>query len=207
MLSLGLVTRKIRQKLAKLFYWPGMVADCKRWTRACPTCQKGNTMKRARAPLHPVPVIIQLWSKIAIYPLSGLTRTHAGYRFILTVMDLGSRYPVAFPLRKTTSQAVASCLTKLFATFGLPDQILSDNGSNLTSHLLSELLTSLNITQIKTTPYKPQSNGALERWHRDLKRMMSKLSTKDRRDWDLWLPHALFAARDTPHSSVLNCGR
>ena len=121
-------------------------------------------------------------------------------------MDLGSRYPVAFPLQKTTSQGVASCLTKLFTTFGLPDQILSHNGPNLTSYLISELLTSLNITQIKTTRYRPQSNGALERWHRDLKRMLSKLSTKDRRDWDLWLPHILFAARDTPLGlPLLNC--
>ena len=51
-----------------------------------------NTARRAKAPLHPVPVITQPWKKIAmdvVQPLSGLTKTTKGNRFILTIMDSG----------------------------------------------------------------------------------------------------------------------
>ena len=197
--------KKIRQKLARHFFWERMSQDCKSWTTTCPVCQRGNTARRAKAPLHPVPVITQPWKKIAmdvVQPLSGLTRTTKGNRFILTIMDQGSRYPEAFALRRVTAADIARCLTELFARFGLPEEILSDNGPNLTSKLIEELLASLKISHIKTTPYRPQSNGMLERWHRDLKRMLSKLSTGDRRRWDEWLPYVLFAARDTPHSAT-----
>lgn len=150
-------------------------------------------------------MITRPWKKIAmdvVQPLPGLTRTTKGNRFILTIMDQGSRYPEAFALRRVTAPDIARCLTELFSRFGLPEEILSDNGPNLTSHLISELLSSLKISHIKTTPYRPQSNGMLERWHRDLKRMLSKLSMGDRKKWDEWLPYALFAARDSPHSAT-----
>ena len=108
----------------------------------------------------------------------------------------------AFALRRVTAQDIARCLTQLFARFGLPEEILSDNGPNLTATLMEELLKLLKIKHITTTPYRPQTNGMLERWHRVLKRLLSKLSTGDRRKWDDWLPYALFACRDTPHSAT-----
>ena len=57
----------------------------------------------------------------------------------------------------------------------------------------------LGIDHIKTAPYRPQSNGCLERFHHTLLQMMRK-SEADKKDWDVYLPKILFACREAPSS-------
>ena len=66
---------------------------------------------------------------------------------------------------------------------GIPDQILTDEGSIFTSKLVKQLCHTLDIKHIKTSPYHPQSNGCLERWHSTLKATLRKHSEKYH-DWD-----------------------
>ena len=54
------------------------------------------------------------------------------------------------------------------------------------------------IHKVRTSPYHPQSDGALERWHACLKGMM-KRSEIDLKCWNRQLKYLLFAYRDTPH--------
>lgn len=122
-----------------------------------------------------------------------LERTHKGNRYLLTVMDFATRFPEAIPLRRIDAATVCELLT-LFSRYGLPQELLSDRGGNFTE----ELLQKLNIQHLKTSPYHPQSNGMLERFHGVLKQTLRK--TQDQATQ--WLPFVLFAYRETPHSST-----
>ena len=91
---------------------------------------------------------------------------------------------------------------KLFACVGIPVEILTDQGSNFTSQLLSELYSMLHIHGIRTTPYHPQTDGLVERFNQTLKAMLRKTAVQEGKDWDLLIPYVLFAYREVPQSST-----
>lgn len=192
---------KTRQKIATYFYWPQLSKDVARWTKSCHDCQTVNKTRDRRAPQQRMPIIENPWTRIAIDIVGPLPRTKRGNRFILTVMDFSSRYPEAFPMRRVDAPSVCDNLIQLFSRFGLPQELLSDNGSNFVSRVTEGLLDHLGVQHIKCSPYRPQTNGMIERWHSVLKRMLGKLEDTEA-EWDKLLPLVLFAYRDTPHSAT-----
>ena len=85
---------------------------------------------------------------------------------------------------------------------GLPNEILSDCGAQFTSDLMREVCRLLSIKQLTTTPYHPQTNGLVERFNGTLKSIVKKLTAERPRDWDRYLPAALFAYREAPQESL-----
>jgi len=116
-------------------------------------------------------------------------------------MDFASRYPEAIPLKRVDADTVCEALITVFSQFGIPEEILTDNGSNFVSKLTETLLQALGIRHLKTSPYHPQTNGMIERWHRVLKTTLKKAGDAEK-TWDLLLPMVLFACRDAPHSAT-----
>ena len=80
--------------------------------------------------------------------------------------------------------------------------ILSDQGSSFLSDLFSNVCKFLRIKRIKTSPYHHQTNGALERTHRDLVEYLPCYILEDQTDWDKWIPYATFVFNTTPYSST-----
>ncbi|XP_062713505.1 uncharacterized protein K02A2.6-like [Aedes albopictus] len=66
-------------------------------------------------------------------------------------------------------------LNQSFATFGVPEVIVSDNGTQLSSHEFQAFCTSQGIHHIRAAPYHPQSNGLAERFVDTLKRSLRKI--------------------------------
>ena len=130
-----------------------------------------------------------------------LPRSRSGNQYILVICDYATRYPEAVPLRRTDAQHVAEELVKLFSRVGIPTEILTDQGSNFTSKLLSEVYNLLHIRPIRTSPYHPQTDGLVERFNQTLKAMLRKTAVKGK-DWDKLLPYLLFAYREVPQAST-----
>ena len=63
---------------------------------------------------------------------------------------------------------------EVLAHTGIPKELLSDQGTVFMGKVMKETCRLLNINKLQTTPYHPQSNGILERWHMDLKGMLRK---------------------------------
>lgn len=89
-----------------------------------------------------------------------------------------TRYPAAYPLRTITARSVVKALTQFIAIFGIPKIIQSDQGSNFSSHLFSQVLKQLNIKHNQASAYHAQSEGALERFHQTLKSLLQAYCTK-----------------------------
>lgn len=94
------------------------------------------------------------------------------YNYILTVQDVFSRYVWLRPLTGKASHLVARELYKLYAEFGPPRVIQSDNGGEL-KKAVEKLCRSLGIKIIRGSPYHPQSQGKVERSHRSLRKKIS----------------------------------
>jgi len=83
-------------------------------------------------------------------------------KYILVVCDNATRYPEAIPLHSIDASTVVEHLTQLFSRVGILTEFLSDQGTNFMPQLLKELYILLNINQIRTSPYHPQTDGLVE---------------------------------------------
>ena len=193
---------KTRQRILRRFYWPTVFKDIEEYCRCCERCQKSNPRKVQPAPLIPLPVITEPFRRIAMDIVGPLPRSRLGNRYILVVCDYATRYPEAIPLRSTDAIHVAEELIKVFARVGVPEEILTDQGSNFTSQLLAELYRLLHVHPIRTSPYHPQTDGLVERFNQTLKNMLKKAATEEGKDWDKLVPYLLFAYREVPQAST-----
>ena len=89
------------------FVWSGLRREVAEMCKCCQTCQKTARGSLRKAKLVPLPVIEVPFTRIAMDMVGPLPRTEEGHRFILTIVDYGSRFPDAIPLKTTTSQDVA----------------------------------------------------------------------------------------------------
>ena len=89
-----------------------------------------------------------------LYPPSA--RKH---QYILTMVDMATRYPKAEALVNIDTVSVAEALLKMFSDTGIPQEILSDRGTQFTSDVMKEVHRLLSIKSITTTLYHAQCNG------------------------------------------------
>lgn len=116
--------------------------------------------------------------------------------------DYATRYPEAIPLKTIDAECIAEELVTLFSRVGIPNEILTDQGSNFTSQLLKEIYRLLQVHPIRTTPYHPQTDGLVERFNRTLMSMLRKAAIVEGKDWDKLIPYLLFAYREVPQAST-----
>ena len=133
--------------------------------------------------------------------IGPLPKSRRGHRYILVVCDYATRYQEAVATRYIDAASIAEELLKIFARVGVPEEILTDQETNFTSQLLTELYNMLHVQPIRTTPYNPQTDGLVERFNQTLKSMLRK-TAEEGKDWDVLLPYLLFAYREVPQAST-----
>lgn len=193
--------KKTIQKLTPFFTWPGMYSDVRHWCAACTICQENNPGNQQKAPLEPLPVVRTPWAWIAFDIVGPLHRTKRGNKYLLTCIDLATRYLEAIPVKSTDLASLIDPLFKILSQHSIPSKVLTDQGTQFTSDLFARLCDKIGITHVTTTPYRPQSNGCVERMHKTLKACLRKCP-ESKEDWDLLVPYILFALREAPHSST-----
>ena len=89
---------------------------------------------------------------------------------MLVVVDAGSVWIEAFPAENRTSQTVKVRLSQIFARFGIPRTLVSDNGPEFLSSDLMQWCESLGIKMMESHIYHPKANGIAERAVQTVKR-------------------------------------
>ena len=194
--------KKTAQRILQRFYWPNMFKDAAEFCTTCQECQKTAPGKKIVAPLIPLPIIEEPFQRIAMDIVGPLPRSYNGNKYVLVICDYATRYPEAIPLRSIDAEHIAEELIKMFSRVGIPREILTDQRSNFTSQLLSEVYRLLHIQPIRTSPYHPQTDGLVERFNQTLKAMLRRTANEEGKDWDKWVPYLLFAYREVPQSST-----
>eukprot|EP00745_Piridium_sociabile_P002381 TRINITY_DN1145_c0_g1_i6.p1 TRINITY_DN1145_c0_g1~~TRINITY_DN1145_c0_g1_i6.p1 ORF type:complete len:1434 (+),score=199.20 TRINITY_DN1145_c0_g1_i6:329-4630(+) len=196
--------RRTLQRVLLRFFWPGVRNGVAKYCQTCDVCQK--TVSKGK--VHPIalakmPVVEVPFQKIAVDLIGPFSPTsNNGFRWVLTVMDVATRYPEAIPLRKIDTVSVAEALMVVFSRVGYPEEILSDCGSQFISDLMKEIYRLLSIRSIHTSPYHAQANGLVERFNGTLKTMLKKVVQSHPENWDRYLPALLFAYRELPCEST-----
>ena len=145
------------KSLARSFvWWPKMDQDIEERVRDCESCQY-NRHHPPKAPLHP-------WE----WPKHPWVRLHADYagpvngKMLLVLVDAYSKWLEVKAVSSATSAVTIEQLRSIFATHGLPEILVTDNGSNFTSTEFQEFTQRNGIKHVKTSPYHPSSNGLAE---------------------------------------------
>ncbi|XP_026530731.1 uncharacterized protein K02A2.6-like, partial [Notechis scutatus] len=137
-------------------WWPGMDKEIEAWVAKCSRCQETRPNPPA-APILEWETPRGPWSRLHI-DLAGPTK---GNTFLITV-DAYSNWLEVSNMKTTTTDAVTKVLNKLFATHGLPDVIVSDNGPQFTSLEFERFLAERGIRHALTATAHPAANGRAE---------------------------------------------
>lgn len=196
--------KKTKARVLEHFWWPRVSKSIIEYVRSCRTCQivGKSQQKPKRYPLRPIPVVDEPFTELLIDIVGPLSKTSKGHEYILTILTTSTRFPEAIPLRKCTAQAVTDALLKYFTLFGIPLRVRSDQGTHFTANIMKETLKHLGVQQVFGCAYRPQTQGAIERFHETLKFMIKTYIYENEKDWDVGLPFLLFAARNSVHESL-----
>lgn len=118
---------------------------------------------------------------------------------ILVVIDAHSKWIEAFPMTTATACTTIQQLRKLFAQFGIPDTIVSDNGPQFSAMEFQEFCRLNGIRPTRVAPYHPSSNGLAERAVKIVKEGLKKQSSGTISDQ---IARMLFQYRITPHTTT-----
>ena len=189
---LGIVNMKALAR--SYFWWPGTTTDIEDLARNCEVC-KLNQKNPPKTVLHPWIPSKEPWERIHIdFCTFDLNQW-------LVVVDSFSKWAEIVDMKKcTSSEATIKELRKLFATWGLPRIVVSDNGPQLVSEEIKQFFRSNGIEHIPIPSYKPQCNGLAERMVGSFKTAMKKMKQKNTnvaKNLACWL----LTYRNTPHGT------
>ena len=195
--------KKTQEKIQKFAYWVGWKKDVEKYILSCEECARYFRGKPSyRAPLQ-IALVGEPFERISLDITGPHPRSRLGNVWILTIIDLFTKWAMAFPIRNHEATTVAKILIdKVFTSFGTPLQILTDRGKEFESRLLGELCKQFEIEKLRTVSYKPSTNGGIERFHRTLNQLIGKVVRDDQRNWDECLPFVMAAYRATKHDST-----
>jgi transposase InsO family protein len=123
-----------------------------------------------------------------------LTQTCENSRYLLIFQDELSKYTLAIPISQDASTVARVFVEQIVLKFGIPQALLTDQGSNFLSELFANTCKLLRVKRIKTNAYHPQTNGALERTHQVLVEYLRCYILENQTDWDKWISYATFVA-------------
>jgi len=194
---------KTEEQIKFRTYWPNWAFDVKMELKRCEPCAQYH---RGKAPhqsyLNPI-MAGEPFEVIAVDITGKHPKSNKGNEYIVTVIDMFSKWAEAYPVRKHTAPVVARVLMdNLFARFGMPKRIISDQGAEFESQLFQELCRKMDIDKVRTSPYQPSTNGCIERFHRTLNSMVAKVIDQNQRDWDERLSAVMTAYRAAKHDST-----
>ena len=190
--------RKVKALIRQRFVWPEMAKEVVEHCRSCLACQKCKKAKARRVPLIEREILSEPFEVLAMDLVGPFPKGKGGYTHLLTTICMSSKWPEIVPLKTITARAVADAMMTVFATTGIPLQLLTDQGSQFVGSLVGHLCKDLNIDKVKTAPYHPECNGVVERMHGTLGSMLTKASSLGL-DWVGQVPFALFALRSSPN--------
>ena len=170
---------------------------CLSCSRNKPSCSKPTGL------LLPLKVPDAPWSSISVDFITDLPLSN-GFDSIMVVVDRFTKWAEFFPCMKTINVQEASriFLREIFVRHGLPQEIVSDRGTQFVSQFFSCLTKSLGIKQCLSSAFHPQSDGQTERVNQILEHYLRCYTTDKQDDWYDWLPLAMFTYNRRTQSST-----
>eukprot|EP00731_Ephydatia_muelleri_P020855 Em0013g582a len=169
---LGVV--KMKSLARSTVWWPGLDTEIENITRACRGCQEAKQDPKL-TPLHPWELPEGPWKRIHIDfagPVEG--------KMLLVAIDAYSKWPEVVVMGDTSAESTVEEVRALFARWGIPSQVVTDNGPQFTSQCFERFVRMNHVKHTKTSPYHPATNGLAERFVQSLKQAIKAARGEDK---------------------------
>ena len=149
-------------------WWPKLDIAIEETVKSCRQCVNIKSSPPAAA--------LTLW----IWPAKPWQRIHVDFasyegNHYLIVVDTHSKWPeVIGPMKLTTAGSTINALRCIFGRYGLPEQVVSDNGPPFQSVEYEDFLKQNGIQRVLVSPYHPASNGQAERFVQTFKNYLKR---------------------------------
>lgn len=171
---------RCRARARESVWWPAISRQIQEYIDRCPICRAER--KPGAEPILQTALPDRPWQVI------GMDLFHERQRTYLIVVDYYSRFFEIEEMGRTTAQDVVLILKRIFARFGNPETVRSDNGPPFASQEFRSFVRQIGANHVTSSPHYPQSNGMTERSVQTAKALMKSPGLED----------ALLAHRSTP---------
>ena len=179
-------------------FWPSMTSQIRDKVSSCPICNAFRN-KQQKESLLPREIPGLPWQVVGtdLFDFSG--------QDYLLVTDFYSKYFEIELLRQSTAFCVINNLKKIFARYGIPDEVVSDNGSQYSNtrnlfdstHQFKQFANEWGFRHSTSSPLYPQSNGAAEKAVQTAKRILKKAAADGKDPFE-----GLLKYRNTPFEDI-----
>ena len=171
--------------------WEGMRKDVKLFIDRCPCCQKMSVIKPL---IHTMPFTLASYSpfdRICVDTIGPLPiDSDSDSEYILVIIDAFSRFVKLYPVKDTSAKAALNSLLDWVGMFGIPAEMVSDNGTQFANELVEQFLEIIATTDAKIHAYSSEENGMVERANKEVIRHLKTLvyNRKVKSKWATYLP-------------------
>ena len=186
---------RMKATARRYFWWPKLDEQIETMVSKCVSCQENATLPRKQE--------VAKWD----WPTGPWRRIHIDYagpfmgKMFLVVVDAYSKWLEVCITSSSTSETTIRLLRRTFATHGLPEHLVSDNGTQFCSEEFQNFMKANGVRHTKTAPGHPATNGLAERYVGFIKTQLKK-NTKMNLNLEDRLQQILFTYRVTPHSAT-----
>lgn len=129
--------------------------------------------------------------------------SYRGKQYILAATNYFSKWTEAVTLRSVKEKDVVNFIRHVIIYLhGILKKIVTDNGTPFKNRGMEKLCQKFNIRHSFSTPYYPPSNGLAEASNKTIVKILKKMVTGNKRDWDEKLQEALWAYRTTHRTAT-----
>ncbi|GFW52975.1 hypothetical protein TNCV_2899111 [Trichonephila clavipes] len=175
---------KTEEIVKREFFIPNLSKQVQNVIINCVSCILANKKcGKKEGFLNPIPKEDVPLSTYHVDFIGPLPSTNKRYQHILTIIDAFTKFTWLYPVKSTTLEDALDKLKLQQKTFGNPKRIITDKGSPFNSKGFDDYCTEEKIQNLQITTGVPRGNGQVERIHRTLIPVLTKLSIDDPTKW------------------------
>ena len=188
---------RMKRKLRLAYWWAGMDTSIDNTVRACKACENSEkTHPKSPYQTTAIPRPTKPWENLAIDVTGPFATAPSNCKYAVVLIDYYSSYPQVLWTKEATTETVSNWLSEVFACFGNPISLRSDNGPQFTSIAFTNFLANRGIRHQRTPNYNPERNGLVERFNGTLKRATQTFTSNS--DWKQQFLEFIANFRATP---------
>ncbi|XP_042891620.1 uncharacterized protein K02A2.6-like [Penaeus japonicus] len=172
------------ERLKKFAFWPGMSKEVPKYVKSCTVCIRCKPMRDVPAPLQRFPDVREKFERVHLDLVGLLPISNEGSKYVLTVIDVLTRFLIAVPIKSKEAKEVAQAfITHVVSIHGVPKHVITDGGREFVNEVLKDICRLLQIDRHTTTPLQ----------------ILRSMTIDNPKEWDTMLPLAVFAYNSAYH--------
>ena len=189
---------KCKSRLREIYWWPNLNSSVEVQVRSCPCCHESSR----EAPVQVPSYVNKPWHQLAIDIKGPIHDSSHRTHYILVLIDCFTKFTISRVVSSISSQKVTEFLNTVFSIFGHCVILTTDNGPQFISSEFSSFLHKKGISHRRSSVYNPQSNGVVERFNKNLTKLLEVSECKNGQQLQERIDTYVLNYNTTSHSTI-----